>query len=97
MAVSESIKRVFVTKIRANLTEVIKRVRLLEISVEAFTQKEFQIGGNDEITDAHLAALGITAAELAAGKGVIDDLVAIVNAADILNILRNDLGIEEPR
>ena len=97
MAVSESIKRAFVTKIRTNLTEVIKRVRLLYVSIETFKQKGFAVGGTDPITDEHLAAIGIIAAELAEGKSVIDDLVAIVNTADILNILRNDLGIEEPR
>ena len=97
MAVSESIKRVFVTKIRTDLTEVIKRTRKLEIAIEAFMQKGFNSGGADPITDAHLAAIGITAAELASGKTVIDNLVTLINAADILNILRNDLGLEEPR
>jgi len=96
MAVSESIKRVFVTKIRANLTEVIKRAGLLEVSIDAFIQKGFALNGTDPITDAHLAALGITAAELAAGKTVIDDLVTLINNAAILNILRNDLGLKEP-
>jgi len=97
MAVKESIKRAFATEIRTNLTAVTKKVRLLEVSIKTFIQKGFASNGADPITDAHLAAIGITATELAAGKDVIDDLVAIVNAADILNVLRNDLGIRESR
>ena len=97
MAVSESIKRAFVTSIRSDLTEVIKKSRRLEVAVEAFVQKGFAANGSDPIIDAHLAALGITAAELASGKTFIDALVTLVNDADILNILRNDLGLTEAR
>lgn len=95
--VKESIKRIFTSGIRADLTEIVNRTHRLDIKVKTFIQKGFQIGGTDPITDEHLAALGITAAELAAGKIVIDNLVTLVNAATILNILRNDLGIEEPK
>ena len=97
MAVSESIKRFFVTSIRSDLTEIIRKTRRLEVAVEAFMQKGFNADGADPITDAHLAALGITAAELASGKTVIDNLVTVVNAADVLNVLRNDLGLAEVR
>jgi len=96
MAISDSIKRAFVTNIRTDLTEIIKRTRRLEVAVEVFIQKGFQTGGADSITDAHLAALGITASELAEGKSVIDELAILINAADSLNVLRNDLGLKEP-
>ena len=45
--VREDIKRVFVKNIRTNLTEVTKKVQLLETSIKTFIQKGFAANGTD--------------------------------------------------
>lgn len=99
MAVPEDLKRIFATKFTGSLTKLVQAADGCADAYKKYTTRTFAPSGADEITDANLANLGITAAELNSGMVLVENLnkfrgnIAPVQGdyESTLNKLRTDL------
>ena len=101
MAVPQDIKRIFVTNFYNKLTDIINKIDECADMKDQFTEKGFNAGGSDPITDDHLANIGTDTTELALGAALVTNLIKFIDndtpaAADYratFDKLRTDFGI----
>lgn len=64
----------FVENLRRSITQIAQHATNGEELVSTWTKREYQSGGSDEMTDEDISSTGITAAEMALGITLFNNL-----------------------